>query len=310
MQGRHQEMLSLTGAFLLFHSLNSFSGSFDCRGNALRNIPFTRPTLIAANEFLADALKTHTQVNKIVLRLGLEDEVPPGNSLGIEKKVDLLGRFVFSRGADIVDTIDGKVTLVEAFVRQAVEHAAEHSQEWHQSTFIRGLARDGYVIIWGKDREPNSLRIALPEEVDLPAADDEVRLLLKHFGFATSLSHLDQAVEAHTRGDWAAANAQIRTFLEGLLDEIAISIDSAKARSLGSSENRRAMLASVDVGFLGTKRNEWSPDGKSYIHGLFKMLHTEGSHPGLSTEDHCTFRLHIALITARMLLRRLRQGKA
>jgi len=176
-------MLSLTGAFLLFHSLNSFSGSFDCRGNALRNIPFTRPTLIAANEFLADALKTHTQVNKIVLRLGLEDEVPPGNSLGIEKKVDLLGRFVFSRGADIVDTIDGKVTLVEAFVRQAVEHAAEHSQEWHQSTFIRGLARDGYVIIWGKDREPNSLRIALPEEVDLPAADDEVRLLLKHFGF-------------------------------------------------------------------------------------------------------------------------------
>lgn len=78
MQGRHQEILSLTGAFRLFHSLNSFSGSFDCSGNALRNMPFTRPTLIAANEFLADALKTHTQVNKIVLRLGLEDEVPAG----------------------------------------------------------------------------------------------------------------------------------------------------------------------------------------------------------------------------------------
>lgn len=274
----------------------------------MRDTPFTRPTIIAANEFLAYALRTHTQINKIVLRLGLEDEVSPGNVLGIEKKVDLLGRLVISRSTEVIETIGGKLTLVEAFVRQVVELADEHSQEWIQDAFVRGLARDGYVVVWGYDRQPNSLRVALPEEVDLPAADDEVHLLLTHFTFKTSLSHLDQAVEAHTRGDWAAANAQIRTFLEGLLDEIAHHIDPIKAPALGSSENRRAMLASSDVGFLGVKRNEWSPDGKSFIHGLFKMLHTDGSHPGLSTEDHCTFRLHIALITARMFLRRLRHG--
>ena len=35
------------------------------------------------------------------------------------------------------------------------------------------------------------------------------------------------------------------------------------------------------------------------------MLHTDGSHPGLSDDDHSTVRLHLALITGRALLRRL-----
>ncbi|MGP4806183.1 hypothetical protein ACSV5G_20660 [Agrobacterium cavarae] len=275
----------------------------------MRDIPFTRPTVVAANEFLGFALKTHTQINKIVLRLGLEDEVTAGSTLGIEKKVDLLGRLVLARADEVIETSEGKATLVEAFVRQVIEHADERSQEWRQDALLRGLARDGYVVVWTDGRQPNSLRSALPGEIDLPAANDEVHLLLKHFKFTTSLGHLDQAVEAHTRGDWAAANGQIRTFLEGLLEEIAFYIEPSKAKTMGSSENRRAMLASTDIGFLGVKRNEWSPDGKSFIHGLFKMLHSDGSHPGLSTEDHCTFRLHIGLVTARMLLRRLREGK-
>jgi len=36
------------------------------------------------------------------------------------------------------------------------------------------------------------------------------------------------------------------------------------------------------------------------------MLHTEGSHPGLSDDDRSTFRLHLILITARTFLRRLK----
>lgn len=54
--------------------------------------PFTRPTIIAANELVAAEVRTHTQINKIVLRLGLESEVPDDNSVGMEKKVDRLGR--------------------------------------------------------------------------------------------------------------------------------------------------------------------------------------------------------------------------
>lgn len=36
---------------------------------------FTRPTIVAANEFIATLARTHTQINKIVLRLGLRQGV-------------------------------------------------------------------------------------------------------------------------------------------------------------------------------------------------------------------------------------------
>ena len=274
----------------------------------MREKPFTRPTIIAANEVVAAEVRTHTQVNKMVLRLGLESEIPDDTSVGMEKKIDRLGRLVLSRLEEVVDTVDGSATMAEAFVREAVTFANHGSEDRLQLAFERGLARDGFVIVWSEwDRVP-SLRSALPDEVDLPASDDELRTLLRRFQFSVPMSHLEQAIEAHTRGDWAAANAQLRTFLESLFDNIAMFIDKDRAKALATSENRRAMLAEPDIGFLAPDRGEWTADGKNYINGLFKMLHTHGSHPGLSDEDHCTIRLHVVLVTARTFLRRLWQG--
>lgn len=274
----------------------------------MREKPFTRPTIVAANELLAHAARTHTEINKLVLRLGLEAEIPDDTSLGIEKKCDRLGRIVLARAGEIIATVDGSFTLAEAFVREVLAFARDEPGNPRQDAFIRGLSRDGYVVVRGDWGQPPTLRIALPEEVDLPKTDDEVRNLLKHFQFGVAASHLEQAIEAHTRGDWAAANAQLRTFLEGLFDDIARQVDVVRADPLPTSENRRAMLAEPGIGFLAVDRNEWTPEGKNYINGLFKMLHTDGSHPGLSDEDHCTFRLHIVLVTARTFLRRLWRG--
>lgn len=279
------------------------------RTHKVRLRPFTRPTIVAANEFISEAAQRHTEINKIVLRLGLESEIPTDTTLGIEKKCDRLGRIILERLTDVVQTLDGTVSLAEAFVREAVGFADQTSASTRQSDLLRGLARDGYVVVWGEWRVPPSLRMALPDEIDLPATDDEARALLKHFGFAVPLRHLELAIEAHTRGEWEAANAQLRTFLEGLFNDIARHIDPAKADMLQSGVNLRQMLADNSIGFLAVDRKEWSSDGKNYVEGLFKMLHTDGSHPGLSDEDHCTFRLHIVLVTARTFLRRLRQGR-
>ncbi|QRG09954.1 hypothetical protein EZH22_29860 (plasmid) [Xanthobacter dioxanivorans] len=275
----------------------------------MRAQPFTRPTIVAANELLAEAIRSHTQINKMVLRLGLEAEIPDDTSLGIEKKCDRLGRTILDRALVPVETLDGRFSLAEAFVREAVSLAEQSSSSIRQRDLLRGLARDGYVVVWGEWRAPPKLRAALPEEVDLPAADDEVRELLKRFGFTVPLRHLDQAIEAHTRGDWEAANAQLRTFLEGLFNDIARSIDPSRAARLQEGINMRQMLADNSIEFLAIDRKEWTADGRSYIEGLFKMLHTDGSHPGLSDEDHCTFRLHVVLVTARTFLRRLQQGR-
>jgi hypothetical protein len=115
------------------------------------------------------------------------------------------------------------------------------------------------------------------------------------------LGHLGQAIEAHTRGDWAAANSQLRTFFESVFDDVARAVRSAEAAQLATAENRRGLLA--DAGFFSVDRHEWTRDGKNFVNDVFKMLHTEGSHPGLSDEDHSTFRMHLVLVTARTFLR-------
>jgi hypothetical protein len=257
--------------------------------------------MIAAVEML----ERHSQAkfNQLVLRLGLEEEIPSTTSVSVAAKCGLLGRVVLQQSTDIVQTVNGTVTLAEAVVREAVQLLRQDYAGVHDDALTRGLARDGYVVSWDGGNDTPTLRTALPAEVDLPAADDEVHRLLTHFNFAVPLGHLAQAIEAHTRGDWAAANSQLRTFLESLFDDIARAVRPAEAAQRPTSENRRALLA-VE-GFLSVARNEWTPDGKNYVNGLFKMLHTDGSHPGLSDEDHSTFRLHVVLITARTFLRRL-----
>ncbi len=267
--------------------------------------PFTRPTVVAAIEFLGEKF-TQANFDLLVIRLGLDDEIPLGAAKSVTARSALLARIVTQRATQVISTLSGAMTLAEAAVREAVGTTVPRHNKAEQERFLRGLALDGYVVSWDEDTRTPLLRAALPGEVELPEADDEVHQLLKQFGFTVPLGHLDQAIDAHTRGDWAAANSQIRTFLEGLLSDIASHIDP-QANELPSSENRRAWLA--ERGFLSSSRNEWTGDGKNYLNGLFKMLHTDGSHPGLSDEDHSTFRLHLALITGRALLRRLNNGQ-
>ncbi|MCW2107099.1 UNVERIFIED_ORG: hypothetical protein M2402_004290 [Rahnella aquatilis] len=272
----------------------------------MKTYPFTRPTIIAAIEFLGSTL-TQAKFDQVIVRLGLDDDIALASPKSVTAKSALLAQAITQRAADVVSTVNGQMTLAEAAVRIAVEVSVTAYPKPEQAPFLRGLALDGYVVSWDEDSRIPLLRAALPGEVDLPATDDEAHQLLKHFSFTVPLGHLDQAIEAHTRGDWAAANSQVRSFLEGLLSDISLHIEPETASSKLSFENRRTHL--VTRKFLSVERNECTNDGKGYIPGLFKMLHTDGSHPGLSDEDHSTFRLHLALVTGRMLLRRLYNEK-
>jgi hypothetical protein len=269
---------------------------------SMRSQPFSKPTLLAAVDLL-DSRLSQARFNQLLIRLGMEDIVPLDTNVSVAKKAALLAKEVVKQGAKTLSTLEGSVTLTEAVVREAVRLMSEGTEDPKQKALLRGLEMDGYVVTWQDDGSP-LLRASLPESVDLPAADDEIHQLLRRFNFQVPLGHLDQAIEAHTRGDWAAANSQARTFMESMLDAIALHLDHNRASALPSSENRRALLA--EMKFLSVQRNEWTQDGKNFINGLFKMLHSDGSHPGLSDEDHSTFRLHLVLITARAFLRRLR----
>ena len=260
---------------------------------------FSRLTRVYATE----CLEYHSQAafNQMVVRLELEQEISANTGVSVQKKCATLARIVTSRPDTPLDTLEGRTSLGEAVIREAVAIVRQESRWQPQAKFMQALARDGYSLTWNAGAEEAVLTPALPVELGAET-DDEVHQLLAAHGFQTSCGHLDQALNAHGRGDWAAANAQLRTFMEGLLDDIAGTLRPPEAAGR-TSENRRALLGRIS--FFSTERKEWTDDGKNYVNGLFKMLHTEGSHTGLSDVEHSTFRLHLVLVTARTFLRRL-----
>jgi len=162
-----------------------------------------------------------------------------------------------------------------------------------------------FLVVDGQHRlADGTLRRALPIELDLPKADDEVHVLLERYGFAVPKGHLDQGIAAHARGDWAAANGQFRPFMESLFDVIAERLAQGIPLPVPGAQ-RRIWLANRNPSFFFAELNEWDGQGKGFIEAFFRRLHPAGAHPGLSDEDDSTFRLHIVLLVARNLLRRL-----
>lgn len=208
-----------------------------------------------------------------------------------------------------VDLNPGAEVDGEPLANMIVERAAsfiltEPKHNWSKApnlspeleTFVRVLDMDGYAVSDGM------LRRTLPTDIGLPETESELMRLMSKYALETPKGHLQQALDAHARGNWAGANGQIRTFFDALLDAIAEGVDPSSV-AIGTGHPRRAKLASH--GFLSIPLNEWDNDGRGYINGLVKRLHPAGPHPGLSDEDDSTFRLHTVLLTTTLLLRRL-----
>lgn len=104
----------------------------------------------------------------MVLRLGLENEISSNTSISVAKKCDLLGRIVVQRSETVIDTLDGRMTLGEAVVRQAALLAQQDATHPLQTAFARGLAHDAFVLVWDDDGRSASIRAALPGKSSSP----------------------------------------------------------------------------------------------------------------------------------------------
>lgn len=262
---------------------------------------FSRRTVNCAIDVLGQL--THAQLTALLIDLGprVYEEIRDEN-VSLAKRLNDLKVFL-DRNPEA--KADGEF-LDEVLVAKAVSlfPKEEQPRPWSapepmplpMQKLARLLEGDGFVV---QDR---NLRPAMPVDLGLPAAESELVRLLRLYGFTTPLGHLEEAFDNHARGNWASANSQLRTFLEGLLEAIAVHLDPA-AVNLPTSENRRARLA--QLGFLSRDLNEWSDDGKHFVGGLFKRLHPNGSHPGLSDSEDCTYRMHLVLLTTALFMRRL-----
>jgi hypothetical protein len=258
---------------------------------------FSRRTVIAAIEIMEGKIRTHSNLTRCLLKWGpLVNTACDGGSLD-----DRFNHLITFFDEQPCYRIDGGNLLGEEIVEKAVSLLPPEDQEPSEpppagiASFLRALDLDGFSVAAGV------LHRTLPGIVDLPKAEDEIRHLLNRHNLTVAKGHLDQAFAAHTDGLWAAANSQIRSFLDGLLDEIAERVDPTAA-SLPSGQQRRSKLAAN--GFLIRGLNEWDDNGLGFVNGLVKRLHPHGSHPGLSDQDDSTFRLHTVLLTARLFLAR------
>jgi hypothetical protein len=150
------------------------------------------------------------------------------------------------------------------------------------------LAADG----WEYDSDAERLAPTVPgakvaEEVE------HVERELKARGWTTAAGHYRQALEAFGAGNWASANAQLRSLLEDLFPLAAEEV---------SGKRPREVRAALD----GLVKRKFLADGEyDFARGLWQLCQSRGSHPGLSDEEEARFRLVAVTAYCRFLLDRL-----
>ncbi|ULC59671.1 hypothetical protein MBM09_01535 [Flaviramulus sp. BrNp1-15] len=164
------------------------------------------------------------------------------------------------------------------------------------------LKLDGFII------KGNNIIKLLPEEIVETKIDSELIALLTEFNFLTPKGHFEQAVNNHIDGNWAGANSQFRTFIESLLIEI-VNILLPSSNCTSASVAIKILSNTINPPFFKKSLNEIESNkcNKPFVEGLWKRLHPEGNHPGLSDEEDSTFRYHLVIVFSHYLLKRLKK---
>lgn len=278
---------------------------------------FNHMTIVAAAQLIE---KMHTQAEFTLLAT----EWAVANLCGsgsVLAKVSAVAQIAIDESPKVY-TVSGLMPLGRAMVELALTAHPNRrdSPEW--TKLLAGLRLDGFEAceetselarndFWGNPLTESRLvlRRMLPSdlpETDFREAQSELVSLLNQFKFATARGHLEQSITAFSRGDWAASNAQMRSCFEDVMHRIAERVDAEPTLKMDACFKS---LGELSPSFLYGAYNEWHLQNQKpqFLAGLWARLHPEGSHPGLSEEDDCAFRMQIVSITLRLLMRRLNQ---
>ena len=244
-------------------------------------------TLVDAFDF-----RTHDEVERFCVEFEIEQVID--NLSYIKKKETAISKHIIANE-------EAKGPSGSALVVEVIEYLLKNKYRTGErfQQFEHYLKKDGYLLT------ENSIRASLPSQIPLVETEDRLVEILKTRGFDIALGHYEQALAAHGRGEWAAANAQLRSFVEEFFNKIHSLINAGNATQ---SQARKAELA--NIGFFSKEYNEFLHNGTGFVEGFWKRLHPEGSHPGLSEHDDSTFRLHLVLLVLHYFAERLDDGLA
>jgi hypothetical protein len=141
--------------------------------------------------------------------------------------------------------------------------------------FRRALNLEGYDVVSGD-------LVGYPSaSMDLSRQRGKLEALLERKGLETASGHWDQVTDNVARGNWASANSQMRSFLESVFDYVAAATWRGEGPAPARGEARKFLQ---QQGCMSEEHGE-------LVKALFKLLHTQGSHPGLSEEVDCQARV-------------------
>jgi hypothetical protein len=234
--------------------------------------------------------RTHNEVEQFCIEFGIEEAI---SRTYIKEKETAIAKYLIANSNQ--NGPNGSLLVVEIFEYAIKNHRGWESFPVRHPELANSLDRDGFEVT------NKGLKRKLPAMFPVAEQEDQLISLLEKFGFDIARGHYEQAVAAHARGEWAAANAQIRTFVEEFFNKT----QSIVCPGQYSSTNERK-IALAKAGFFRNEYNEYLFDGKGFIEGFWKRLHPEGSHPGLSEQADSTFRLHLVILVIHYLLMRLK----
>jgi hypothetical protein len=248
---------------------------------------FSRKTIIELIK--AINFQTHDEVERFGLEFNIEDAIT-GTYLK-QKETSIVKHLISNPEAIGPNGSNIALEIIEYAINN---HRGFQSFSESHPELEHSLDRDGYELT------SNGLRKKLPIEFPIVEQENQLISLLDKFGFTTAKGHYEQAVAAHSRGEWAAANAQLRTFVEEFFNKTQAIVCPGHYSS--SNEQK---IALAKAGFFIKEYNEYLFNGTGFVEGFWKRLHPEGSHPGLSEQSDSTFRLHLVILVIHHFLMRL-----
>lgn len=150
--------------------------------------------------------------------------------------------------------------------------------------------------VWESPSTSRTWKIVPLGDEDMPLAASATALAqdLKSHGMDIAANHFDQAFVSVSGGRWEAANGQLRATFEDVLVNVA-------RNKFDWAGDKGGQALDVLHGKKTLDAHE-----HQYLKGLWGMSHTNGSHPGTSSQSEAQLRMHAIVGAIRLILSRVR----
>jgi hypothetical protein len=256
-----------------------------------------------------------SDLKAMLMRVGLFSRLPEKTGIAEESRAELIRTRLLAGRADArkgdTSAHRGMLAFATELLQEKVKNP-KYAPDWF-SELQGALLADGYQITWDGDAPrnvplPGDVHVAIRGSVRysiLPADAAPVTLTaeingleaeLAARGYTSALNHYRQAVDGFINRKYESANGDLRTTLEDLVTRLA-------EDHTGYQRQQRASQGGAAIRHLIQHSDLDDDNGGMLLSGLWKLSHTNGSHPGQSDADEARFRMQVITATARFLLR-------